>query len=290
MQVLQIAILAIVAISSIESSPLLTDMNKKLTKMIVGGHETSSQAFPYQVVFRLMKGEPAVCGGTIISNEWILSAAHCFILQTEIGRKLSTAYIATDDLTTPTVTFHNLEIFIHPDYKLDNVTDPEPQLNPDVSLIRVKGGNLIGQHGSINTQSLKLDTNVKRNLTGLRATVSGFGVTENYSEDPSLRLKETSDLMIEPASVCTEVYNKTWFDYESEANMCIMDPSGKSSSCYGDSGGPLVIVDEKTGEKIQVGIVSRGDANVCARKGLPSIYTRVSPFIPWIQSITKIKF
>ena len=50
-----------------------------------------------------------------------------------------------------------------------------------------------------------------------------------------------------------------------------------------DSGGPMVYHNRRDDEWLLVGIVSTGFG--CARPGFPGIYTKVSEFVPWIQSV-----
>lgn len=65
-----------------------------------------------------------------------------------------------------------------------------------------------------------------------------------------------------------------------KTQLCAGKPTGGVDSCWADSGGPLV-----DRNNILIGVVSTGVG--CARAGLPGIYTRVSEYIPWIQSHTQ---
>lgn len=69
-----------------------------------------------------------------------------------------------------------------------------------------------------------------------------------------------------------------------ESQYCAYDPDGKKDSCEGDSGGPLQIISDRTDLATIVGIVSFNGAGSCGSK-LPSVYTRVASYIPWIESI-----
>lgn len=82
-------------------------------------------------------------------------------------------------------------------------------------------------------------------------------------------------------------YNK-WADQKAIRNgihksqYCVYDPDHKSDSCEGDSGGPLQYIQSKSSLAQIVGIVSYG---IGCGTILPSIYTRVSYYSYWIETI-----
>jgi secreted trypsin-like serine protease len=69
-------------------------------------------------------------------------------------------------------------------------------------------------------------------------------------------------------------------NYVQPSQICAGVPDGKNDTCQGDSGGPLqIVVDE---QHCIVGVVSFG---IACGYALPSIYTRVSFYLDWIESI-----
>lgn len=66
----------------------------------------------------------------------------------------------------------------------------------------------------------------------------------------------------------------------SSSMFCAGVSGGGKDSCQGDSGGPIVI--KKSGQDVQVGVVSWGDG--CGRPGKPGVYARVSVAEDWIKS------
>lgn len=88
--------------------------------------------------------------------------------------------------------------------------------------------------------------------------------------------------------------NTTILDYNKFANQkafrngihvsqyCVYDPAHKSDSCEGDSGGPLQLIQSDSDLAQIVGIVSYG---IGCGSVLPSIYTRVSYFLYWIETV-----
>lgn len=49
---------------------------------IVGGEETAPNEFPWQalLVVKIVDNEDKICGGSLINDQWILTAAHCLLL------------------------------------------------------------------------------------------------------------------------------------------------------------------------------------------------------------------
>uniref|UniRef100_A0A182M2G3 Peptidase S1 domain-containing protein n=1 Tax=Anopheles culicifacies TaxID=139723 RepID=A0A182M2G3_9DIPT len=74
---------------------------------------------------------------------------------------------------------------------------------------------------------------------------------------------------------CTLYWSPLYVD---EQNLCMLAANGRSP-CIGDSGGPLMV--NSASGPIQVGIVSFGEAVGCA-VNYPSIYARITHFLPWI--------
>merc|ERR1712241_253128 len=132
-----------------------------------------------------------------------------------------------------------------------------------------------------------------RNLkNGDRALVTGWGRTtsrrSSFAQNNLLKKNANIEILqylyVPIANnLCNgEGINKLKIDPQRQ--ICAGGEKGKDS-CNGDSGGPLVIQNESEGflaPHFQIGIVSFG-TSTCGR-GVPGIYTRVSQYIPWIES------
>nr|XP_025043901.1 mast cell protease 3-like [Pelodiscus sinensis] len=105
-----------------------------------------------------------------------------------------------------------------------------------------------------------------------RCSVAGWGQTSATKEQISETLQE-ADVVVMPDADCRRKRGGPWRSYNATTMMCVGDPEEGRSPFQGDSGGPLVC-----GKEAQ-GIVSWGSKDGTP----PAVYTRVSPFRPWIQ-------
>ena len=119
---------------------------------------------------------------------------------------------------------------------------------------------------------------------GEEGLVSGYGddIEMGYLE-PSYTLREVVVPVVSHKE-CARHYENSFhnvkgFSINSTTQICA--GATGTDSCYGDSGGPLTV--EVEGRFYLAGVVSFGKG--CAQRGFPGVYTRVEPYIPWIQEV-----
>ncbi|KPJ16708.1 Proclotting enzyme [Papilio machaon] len=270
---------------------------------IVGGHNADLNEWPWIVA--LFNGGRQFCGGSLIDDIHILSAAHCVAHMTSWDVARLTARLGDHNIRTNTETQHEerkiKRVVRHHGFNMQTLyndvailtLDKPVKFSKTIRPICLPSGNraYAGQYNDV--AILTLDKPVKfsktirpiclpsgnRAYAGQVATVIGWGSLRESGPQPSV-LQEVS-IPIWQNAECR-------LKYGSAAPGGIVDHmicAGKASmdSCSGDSGGPLMV--NEGGRWTQVGVVSWGIG--CGKGQYPGVYTRVTAFLPWIQKNSK---
>ena len=199
------------------------------------------------------------CGGTLISEKYVVTAAHC--------GNIPYVMIGGHDQNNPDDCREVIQVartIIHPQY------DDQSTRN-DISVLELSRPSAYGPLAA----SL-MDQQVSE---GTMVTVAGWGTTsEGGSQSPVLQKVEVP---VSNQAACNEVYNLD-ADFGSKV-ICAAFAEGGKDSCQGDSGGPLFLSNGNSGFSL-AGVVSFGSG--CARAGAPGVYTKVSAFRQWVNCQT----
>uniref|UniRef100_A0A1B6G6F2 Peptidase S1 domain-containing protein n=1 Tax=Cuerna arida TaxID=1464854 RepID=A0A1B6G6F2_9HEMI len=234
---------------------------------IVNGSNAGVGEFPFMCAL-YYKGY-FTCGATILSEEWILTAAHCVYDRDESEFSVLTG---TNNLLDPNgIETYVSQVIIYENYQYTiNQVDDIALLKLTVAL---EFDNL--------TQPVTLSHPNGDPPTNSAVVVMGWGVNK-YKGNPMQYLqKATIDLYSNPA--CQAVYEPYGINILS-TNLCAGTPDGGIGQCTGDSGGPVVV---EGSPSVQIGIISFS-AKPCGIKGFPGVNTRVSQFIDWIKNKTDL--
>ncbi|GAB2742594.1 S1 family peptidase [Amycolatopsis magusensis] len=227
-----------------------TPAGADVSPFIVGGNDADQE---YSWMVSLQEGGNHFCGGSLISPEWVLTAAHC--VQGSSADSIS-ARIGSNDRTSGGEEAQAAEVIVHPDY---NGTGA----GGDIALVKLSA--------PASSAPVSLGTTTD---AGTQTRLLGWGQTcpERGGCDAPVQLQQL-DTQLVAADQCTGI--------DGSLELCTDNPGGNAGACYGDSGGPQVV---SAGGKYElIGVTSRtGNGDPTCATG-PSIYTSAPAYADWIS-------
>ncbi|XP_075146860.1 venom protease-like [Haematobia irritans] len=244
--------------------------------LIVGGDKADPKEFPFMalLIYRnVTQHDSHICGGSLISSKFVLSAAHCFYQpkNPNIVRLGELDYARTDDVASP------VDISIRK-YTIPDGYDNYGNKFHDIAVIELE--RVVDFNDFIMPACLPLVDG--RSFQQFLAT--GWGAIQDYDKSSSHLLKVKLDSFAD--DVCLE---KIDTDAGQVINTTIQMCAGSfhyvRDTCSGDSGGPL-FVDHPDYNCLHLllGVTSYSHGG-CANIGYPAFYTRISSYVDWIEKI-----
>ncbi|XP_053305162.1 prothrombin [Spea bombifrons] len=250
---------------------------------VVHGEDAQQGSAPWQVMLFKKSPQELLCGASLISDRWVLTAAHCIFyppwdknyttddILVRIGKHFRTKYErATEKIAL-------LErIIVHPKYNW------KENLDRDIALIQLKRPLTFSDY--IHPVCLPTKEVVQKLLlAGHKGRVTGWGNlyetwTAGGQQLPSV-LQQINLPIVEQSSC------KTSTKIRITDNMFCAgyspDSDTRGDACEGDSGGPFVMKEPASGRWYQVGIVSWGEG--CDRDGKYGFYVHVHRLRKWLM-------
>uniref|UniRef100_A0A1B0GHB6 trypsin n=1 Tax=Lutzomyia longipalpis TaxID=7200 RepID=A0A1B0GHB6_LUTLO len=250
----QAAILAILCISASAA------VFRQPIHRIVGGKPVSIEDIPYQVSVNFFGQH--LCGGSILSERFILTAAHCIIGATpDFTVRTGSNYSSTDGEV------HKVRQIISHELYDEETTDY------DFSIFELEDPITF----SDTRRAVQLPEADEDIADGTVLKVSGWGDTKNHQESNyhvrTVSVPKVNQLECQANYIFGAIISEQMF--------CAGYQEGGKDSCQGDSGGP--VVDDNN---VQHGVVSWGKG--CALPSYPGVYAKVSAVRNWIREISNV--
>jgi secreted trypsin-like serine protease len=237
---------------------------------VVGGSPAESDKFPFYA--RIDAEGQFICGGSLVSPEWVLTAAHC--VEEALGLPSEKSAFSLSVGATKQINSGNpfgvSGIWKHPKWNANT------GLQWDMALIRLDDVS--------SADAVELNSLFNFPDSGDQLTVIGMGRVEENGPLPGQLLEAAVDFIEHEECKSDFPFWLSWM-VDEDAMLCAQggEDGSPTDACQGDSGGPLMI----EGTNIQVGVVSWGRG--CGSKawydwdGSPGVFARVSAASQWIR-------
>jgi secreted trypsin-like serine protease len=287
---------------------------------VLGGEVAADHAWPWQVA--LVRANDAnvyegqYCGGSLITRQWVLTAAHCVYQKAEDGTQVLVApetirvLAGTNILQVGTGELLGVaHVYAHPDYDaaaIDNdialIELARPPEIPSVATVKLPTADIEAQLAAAGTGAIvtgwgrmqdgKFPVDLRQVAISIlprddcNAAVVEARTTE--ARETFARIKDTLGVSDDKADEAWQLMLQSIHGPLTDNMVCSGSYAGGEGSCNGDSGGPLVVA-LPDNSYVQVGIVSWGftsdtDAESCSVDARFSAYTRVARYEDWIRA------
>ncbi|XP_029381576.1 vitamin K-dependent protein C [Echeneis naucrates] len=237
-----------------------------LLPWMVGGEVGKKGESPWQVLLLNAKGE-FHCGGVLIDENWVLTAAHC--LDNSLRFRVRLGDYERHRLEGSEVTLKVIKYFKHPDYNSRTVDN-------DIALLRLETPAPFSEYIiPICLPSRELAERVLH-LNGTTTVVSGWG-KDNLDSTQFSSALNVIKIPLVSHSVCAQKMTNNI----SNNVLCAGILGQRMDACEGDSGGPMVTLYRDTW--FLVGLVSWGEG--CGLEDKLGIYTKVSNYNEWMDRV-----
>ncbi|CAL1609595.1 unnamed protein product [Knipowitschia caucasica] len=257
--------LAAMALAEMRPEPrYIEDMSER----VVGGEDAQPNSWPWQISLQYRSGSSYfhTCGGTLIAPGWVMTAAHC-VDRPSTYRVVIGEHDLKKDSGKEQIKSVS-KIHIHPNWNPSSVAQgwdiallrlsSDATLNSDVKLGLLPPSGQILPHNNV-------------------CYVTGWGRT--YTGGPLPNILQQAVLPLVGHKECTA--SDWWGSTVKDSMVC--GGGGDKAGCNGDSGGPLNCL--VNGRYQVTGIASFVSGYGCNYPKKPTVFTRVSAYINWMDSI-----
>ncbi|XP_042352675.1 granzyme B-like [Plectropomus leopardus] len=227
---------------------------------IVGGKVSKPHSRPYMASLQFRENHS--CGGFLIREDFVLTAAHC-----KSDSQAMTVVLGAHDIRKKEKSQQRIQVakyHQHPKFT--------GEYDYDIMLLQLKKNATLNRYVKA-IQLPKKDGKIPANIN---CTVAGWGQTEPGPGKPASKvLKETTEKM-QFIFECKKIWQKY---FNSDHMICTQFTRKKGGVCQGDSGGPLICNSKP------LGITAFTLADDCNNPKYPHVFTKINFFLPWIKKV-----
>ncbi|XP_034460482.1 coagulation factor VII [Hippoglossus hippoglossus] len=235
-----------------------------MSPRVVNGKACPKGQCPWQAL--LTANKTLICGAIVLSDQWILTAAHCVLI-----KGIFNISVGKHDCQNPEEKEQKrrvVKVQIHPGYN-------EFSYDSDLALLKLSSPLKLGPLVVPICLPARNSTFIRAMATVRHSTVSGCG--RMAERGPIASFLQRLVLPRVPLQEC-RLHTKLNI---TRNMLCAGHRAGRHDSCHGDSGGPLVTLYKQTW--FLVGVVSWGKG--CANENKYGVYAKVSNFLDWIENV-----
>ncbi|CAH3103801.1 unnamed protein product, partial [Pocillopora meandrina] len=242
---------------------------------VIGGQDAKPGAWPWQIA--LQRYGSFICGGSLISENWVVTAAHCVAGSSNpanyrivVGDHNRNVNEGTEESVGAA------QIISHPQYNSPG------RLNNDIALIKL--ATSVKLSARVNPVCLpSSDSNVP---TGSKCYITGWGKIKHPGGSHPI-LQQAMMPPIDPAKCRQKIQASGVSITLTPQMLCAGVDNSILSGCHGDSGGPYVCLNADGNTYTLHGAVSWGSSR-CDAKQLFTVFARVTQYRAWIKQHTGI--
>ncbi|EGR3918357.1 trypsin-like serine protease [Vibrio cholerae] len=235
-----------------------------VSSRIIGGEQAPVGAWPYMVALTTRDKSMAWCGGSLLSERYVLTAAHCVDKKDPSTMDVIVGAYDMDNISAAE-RIRVKQIYVHQNYAYASGGN-------DIAVLELESTPTLNQFTSI---AIPVDFDELRENDLL--TVIGFGARKEVNGDKSdypTKLHQV-DVPFMPIAACRTKGGS----YATQGDNVFCAGVAGKDSCAGDSGGPIFF---RTNRGLtQMGVVSWGAG--CGQPDKPGVYTKLSAFNNWIN-------